>query len=133
MSTDAKTMEIDKRIYPRIHLFRPIRLTDRDGTKVKANLRDLCPSGLQAITGHEAAMELTDDFAAGDDCAPARITAKFNLPIDDGFFAITIQCRVAHISEVPDERVAIGLNFVHCEQADLAHLNRFILCSLEPA
>ena len=123
----------NQRIYPQIHLFRPMKLMDRDGTKVKANLRDLCPSGLRAITNPEAAQELTDGFASGENGAPARVAANFNLPIDDDFIDITIQCRVAHVSQVPEEAVAIGLKFVYCEQADLANLNRFILCSLEPA
>ena len=132
-SMSPQTAVIDKRNYPRVHLFRPITLTDQQGTKVKANLRDLSPGGLQAVADCEAAQDFTEALTPDDESFEKRITARFNLPVDDRFFDITIQCRLVYMSEVPDEGVAIGLNFVHCSETDLAHLKRFILCSLEPA
>ena len=128
----AQSSEVEKRDYPRVHLFRPIKLTYQDGTEIKANLRDLSPDGLQAVCDGDAAIGLSD-ITPGDTSAQSRITACFNLPVNDEFLDITIECKFVHLTTVPDEGVAVGLSFVYCRQPDLEHLKRFILCSLEPA
>ncbi len=132
-SMSAQPTDIEKRSYPRVHLFRPIKLTHYDGTEIKANLRDLSPNGLQAVCGQDATNGLMRKFSPEDESAQSHITACFNLPIDGEFFDITIECKFVHLSVVPDEGVTIGLDFVHCRQPDLDRLKRFILCSLEPA
>lgn len=124
--------QVEKRGYPRVHLFRPIKLTHHDGTEIKANLRDLSPDGLQAVCDRDSTNGLSG-ISPGDESVQSRVTACFSLPIDDEFFDITIECKFIHLSVVPDEGVAIGLSFVHCRQPDLDRLKRFILCSLEPA
>ena len=123
----AQPEKFDQRNYPRVHLFRPLKLTFENGVSIKANLRDLSSSGLQAVTHLDATQGL------GEKSAQTLITARFNLPVDNEFFDIAIQCKLVHLSEVPDEGVAIGLSFTHCRETDIGHLNQFILCSLETA
>ena len=132
-SMSEQTAEFDKRDYPRVHLFRPLKLSDGDGNTIEANLRDLSPCGLQAVTDKQTANALMATFSADDDTSDTRLTTQFTLPVDEKFHDIVAHCRLVHVSEVPDEGIAIGVNFVHCRDADLAHLKRFILCSLEPA
>ena len=118
---NAQSSEVEKRGYPRVHLFRPVKLTRQDGTEVRANLRDLSPDGLQAVCDEDAAIGLSD-ITLGDTSAQSWITACFNLPVNDKFFDITIECKFVHLTTVPDEGVTVGLSFVYCRQPDLEHL-----------
>lgn len=128
----ALATQAEKRSYPRVHLFRPMLLEGADGAKVKANLRKISPVGLQAMCDRKSAQALVPDgrFVAGDQ-AP-RVTAHFSLPIGSESFDVAIECRMAHVTLVEEEGVAIGLSFLSFDDGSLEALRRFILQSLEP-
>ena len=127
----AQPAEMEKRSYPRVQLLRPVTLIDEHGANLKGNLKDISPDGLQAVCTLDAAKDLIE--GAPGDRGQTRMKALFNLPVESEFLEVAVECRMCHVSQVPEEGVAIGLRFVGFSGDSLAHLRRFIVCSLEPA
>ncbi len=126
--------DLDKRAYPRVHLTRPMVLEDGHGTRVKATLRDTTPRGLKAVCDRKSAQALIPREKRGQDRQTLRLTARFKLPNGADLARIEVECRVAHLSIIPDEGlVAIGLSFLSFKGESGKALRRFLVESLEPA
>ena len=128
----ALPKNIEKRSYPRVQVLRPMQLIHENGVVVDAKLRDISPSGMQAMCDRESAMVLVPNGSLDLSEGP-QVFASFKLPIEDSLVQVEVDCRMIHLSLVENEGVAVGLRFVSFRGSSLDNLRQFVLSSLEPA
>lgn len=136
MSAPGGTHGEDKRNYPRIAVNLPLRMRRAGGPVVSATAHDITPAGLQIRCDRATALVIhpAGRYVAGE--PGQQVLVRFALPLRAGAAVVDVECRLVHLSIVPDappERsVALGLEFERFLHEGKENLGRYIEEVMQP-
>ena len=126
----------DRRKYPRLLLFIPVKVHIGDDLYVDALLHDVSPDGLQIRCDQETADQI---HAAGNKNSfwgKPSLEIEFTLPNREKKIEIVVKCTITYFTALPeraDNDVAFVLHFRRFGGDSLRLLKSFLYSEMEPA
>ncbi|MCI0400361.1 MAG: PilZ domain-containing protein [Gammaproteobacteria bacterium] len=116
----------DKRQYPRIVINSPIAIQQSDGNVINALAHDITQDGIQVQCDRATALCLAPTGKYLTDEHAPEVDARLALPIRGTLTEISARCKILYVTDVREERCAIGLRFTGTKNDSSSQLDQFM-------